>query len=118
MAADPVERASPSIDELTINTIRTLTLDAVEKAASGHPGTPMGMAPVGYTLWSGFLRYDPDRPDWPNRDRFVLSVGHASLLLYSLLHLSGVREIGPDGRPSGQPAVSLDDIRQFRQLDS
>ena len=117
MAADPVERASP-IDELTINTIRTLTLDAVEKAASGHPGTPMGMAPVGYTLWSRFLRYDPDRPDWPNRDRFVLSVGHASLLLYSLLHLSGVREIGPDGRPTGRPAVGLDDIQQFRQLDS
>jgi transketolase len=118
MATDPVERASPAIDELTINTIRTLTLDAVEKAASGHPGTPMGMAPVGYTLWSRFLRYDPDRPDWPNRDRFVLSVGHASLLLYSLLHLSGVREIGPDGRRTGRPAVSLDDIRQFRQLDS
>ena len=118
MAADPGERASPSIDELTINTIRTLTLDAVEKAASGHPGTPMGMAPVGYILWSRFLRYDPDRPDWPNRDRFVLSVGHASLLLYSLLHLSGVREIDADGRHTGQPAVSLDDIKQFRQLDS
>ena len=118
MATDPVERGSPSIDELTINTIRTLTLDAVEKAASGHPGTPMGMAPVGFTLWSRFLRYDPDRPDWPNRDRFVLSVGHASLLLYSLLHLCGVREIGPDGRPTGRPAVSLDDIKQFRQLDS
>ena len=112
-----VERASPSFDELTINTIRTLTLDAVEKAASGHPGTPMGMAPVGYVLWSRFLRYDPDRPDWPNRDRFVLSVGHASLLLYSLLHLSGVREIDANGRHTGQPAVSLDDLRQFRQLD-
>jgi transketolase len=118
MAADPGGRTSPSIDELTINTIRTLTLDAVEKAASGHPGTPMGMAPVGYTLWSRFLRYDPDRPDWPNRDRFVLSVGHASLLLYSLLHLSGVREIDSNGRHTGQLAVSLDDIRQFRQLDS
>ena len=118
MAADPEDRASPSIDELTINTIRTLTLDAVEKAASGHPGTPMGMAPVGYTLWCRFLRYDPDCPDWPNRDRFVLSVGHASLLLYSLLHLSGVREIDADGRHTGQPAVSLDDIRQFRQLNS
>jgi transketolase len=93
-------------------------MDAVEKAQSGHPGTPMGMAPVGYILWSRFLRYDPDRPDWPNRDRFVLSVGHASLLLYSLLHLSGVREIGPDGSLTGQPAVSLDDIKQFRQLDS
>ena len=117
MATDQ-DRASPSIEALTINTIRTLALDAVEKAASGHPGTPMAMAPVGYALWSRFLRYDPDRPDWPNRDRFVLSVGHASLLLYSLLHLSGVREIGTDGRPTGRPAVSLDDIRQFRQLDS
>jgi transketolase len=118
MAAHPDDRASPFIDELTINTIRTLTLDAVEKAASGHPGTPMGMAPVGYVLWSQFLRYDPVRPNWPNRDRFVLSVGHASLLLYSLLHLSGVRETGRDGRPTGQPAVSLEDIKQFRQLDS
>ena len=115
--ADSGERTSPSLDELTINTIRTLTLDAVEKAASGHPGTPMGMAPVGYTLWSRFLRYDPDRPDWPNRDRFVLSVGHASLLLYSLLHLSGVREIDADGRHTGEPAVSLSDLEQFRQLD-
>jgi transketolase len=118
MATDPATRASPSIDELTINTIRTLTLDAVEKAASGHPGTPMGMAPVGYTLWSRFLRYDPDHPGWPNRDRFVLSVGHASLLLYSLLHLSGVREVDCDGRQTGQPAVSLDDLKRFRQLDS
>jgi transketolase len=107
-----------SIEQLTIDTIRTLTLDAVEAAASGHPGTPLGMAPVGYTLWSRFLRYDPQRPDWPNRDRFVLSVGHASLLLYSLLHLAGVREVDGEGRDTGRPAVSLDDIRQFRQLDS
>jgi transketolase len=117
MSADQ-DRASPSIDALTINTMRTLALDAVEKAKSGHPGTPMAMAPVGYALWSRFLRYDPDRPDWPNRDRFVLSVGHASLLLYSLLHLSGVREIDGDGIQTGRPAVSLDDIKQFRQLDS
>jgi transketolase len=107
-----------SIEQLTIDTIRTLTLDAVEAAASGHPGTPLGMAPVGYTLWSRFLRYDPQRPDWPNRDRFVLSVGHASLLLYSLLHLAGVREVDGEGRDTGRPAVSLDDIRQFRQLES
>jgi transketolase len=107
-----------SIEQLTIDTIRTLTLDAVEAAASGHPGTPLGMAPVGYTLWRRFLRYDPQRPDWPNRDRFVLSVGHASLLLYSLLHLAGVREVDGEGRDTGRPAVSLDDIRQFRQLDS
>ncbi|MDB5454670.1 MAG: transketolase, partial [Caulobacter sp.] len=85
---------------------------------SGHPGTPMALAPVGYTLWSRFLRYDPDKPDWPNRDRFVLSVGHASMLLYALLHLAGVREIDADGRPTGAPAISLEDIRQFRQLSS
>ena len=111
-------RVSTPIEELTITTIRTLALDAVEKASSGHPGTPMAMAPVGYALWSRFLRYDPDRPDWPNRDRFVLSVGHASLLLYALLHLAGVREVDDEGRLTGRPAVSLDDIRQFRQLDS
>jgi len=120
---DPAQSTSrfsdtASIEQLTINTIRTLTLDAVEAAASGHPGTPLAMAPVGYTLWSRFLRYDPQRPDWPNRDRFVLSVGHASMLLYSLLHLSGVREVDGDGNDAGRPAVSLDDIRQFRQLDS
>ena len=120
---DPAQSTSrfsdtASIDQLTINTIRTLTLDAVEAAASGHPGTPLAMAPVGYTLWSRFLRYDPQRPDWPNRDRFVLSVGHASMLLYALLHLSGVREVDADGGDAGRPAVTLDDIRQFRQLDS
>jgi transketolase len=107
-----------SIDQLTIDTIRTLTLDAVEAAASGHPGTPLAMAPVGYALWSRFLRYDPRRPDWPNRDRFVLSVGHASMLLYALLHLSGVREVDTEGNDTRRPAVSLEDIRQFRQLDS
>ena len=108
----------PALAALTINTIRTLAIDAVEKAQSGHPGTPMALAPVGYTLWSRFLRYDPACPDWPNRDRFVLSVGHASMLLYALLHLSGVREIDADGKPTGNPAVSLDDIRAFRQLGS
>jgi len=105
-------------DQLCINTIRTLAMDAVQKANSGHPGTPMALAPVGYTLWNQFLRYHPEHPDWPNRDRFVLSVGHASMLLYSLLHLSGVIEIDEHGKPSGQPAVSLEDIKQFRQLDS
>jgi transketolase len=93
-------------------------MDAVQKANSGHPGTPMALAPVGYTLWNRFLRYHPDHPDWPNRDRFVLSVGHASMLLYSLLHLAGVIEIDEHGNPSGKPAVSLEDIEQFRQLDS
>ena len=110
--------AGPSLDQLAITTIRTLAMDAVQKAQSGHPGTPMALAPVAYTLWSRFLRYDPERPDWPNRDRFVLSVGHASMLLYALLHLSGVREIDADGKPTGLAAVSLEDLKNFRQLDS
>jgi transketolase len=118
MAADMELRVSPSLAELTVDTIRTLALDAVEEAGSGHPGTPIAMAPVGYTLWSQFLRFDPEQPDWPNRDRFVLSAGHASLLLYSLLHLAGVREIDADGKSTSRPAVSLDDLRHFRQLDS
>jgi transketolase len=105
-------------DQLCINTIRTLAMDAVQKANSGHPGTPMALAPVGYTVWNQFLRYHPEHPDWPNRDRFVLSVGHASMLLYSLLHLAGVIEIDEHGKPSGKPAVSLEDIKQFRQMDS
>ena len=114
--SDVHEDGSP--DRLAIDTIRTLAMDAVAKAKSGHIGTPMGLAPVGHTLWTQFLRYDPDRPDWPNRDRFVLSVGHASMLLYALIHLAGIREIDKDGKPSGKPAVSLDDIKQFRQLSS
>ncbi len=113
-----VEAGSDTLQRLTIDTIRTLAIDAVQKANSGHPGTPMALAPVAYTLWRDFLRYDPDKPDWPNRDRFVLSVGHASMLLYAVLHLAGVREIDADGNPTGQPAVSLDDIKAFRQLDS
>ncbi len=107
-----------SAERLQIDTIRTLSMDAVQKANSGHPGTPMALAPVGWTVWTQFLRYDPAHADWPNRDRFVLSVGHASMLLYSLLHLAGVEEIDKDGNKSGQPAVSLEDIRQFRQLSS
>ena len=110
------EDGSP--DRLAIDTIRTLTMDAVQKANSGHPGTPMALAPVGYALWRDHLRYDPATPDWPNRDRFVLSVGHASMLLYSLLHLAQVQEIDADGNKTGKPAVSLADIEQFRQLDS
>ncbi|MDB5716257.1 MAG: tkt, partial [Sphingomonadales bacterium] len=109
--------ASP-VQRLTIDTIRTLAMDAVQKANSGHPGTPMALAPLAYTLWRDFLRYDPATPDWPNRDRFVLSVGHASMLLYALLHLARVEEVDAHGRKTGKPAVSLDDIRQFRQLDS
>ncbi|MBN9506332.1 MAG: transketolase [Altererythrobacter sp.] len=93
-------------------------MDAVEKANSGHPGTPMALAPVAHTLWTRFLRYDPQVPHWPNRDRFVLSCGHASMLLYALLHLADVRAIDAQGRPTGKPAVSLDDIEHFRQLGS
>lgn len=106
------------VDQLAIDTIRTLTIDAVERAASGHAGLPLGMAPVAYTLWTRFLTYDPAAPRWPGRDRFVLSAGHGSMLLYALLHLSGVAEVGEDGAPTGRPAVSLDDIKAFRQLDS
>ncbi|HVN01491.1 MAG TPA: transketolase [Caulobacteraceae bacterium] len=106
------------IDRLAIDTIRTLTIDAVQKAGSGHAGAPMGLAPVAYTLWTRFLRYDPARPLWPNRDRFVLSNGHASMLLYALLHLAGVEAVDALGEPLGKPAISLDDIKRFRQLDS
>ncbi len=116
--ADPHLHEDGSLARLTIDTIRTLSMDAVQKANSGHPGTPMALAPVGYTLWSQFLRYDPAHADWPNRDRFVLSVGHASMLLYSLIHLAGIEEIGADGEKSGKEAVSLADIEQFRQLSS
>jgi len=105
------------LDKKCIDTIRTLAIDAVEKAQSGHAGTPMALAPVAYTLWQQFLRYDPSDPLWPNRDRFVLSAGHASMLLYGLLHLAGVRRIERH-RISDDPAVSLDDIKNFRQLDS
>ncbi|WP_118182823.1 transketolase [Paraburkholderia phosphatilytica] len=108
----------PALDQLCINTIRTLSMDAVQKANSGHPGTPMALAPVAYHLWQNHLRYDPDEPLWPNRDRFVLSVGHASMLLYSMLHLASVKAVDEHGKPTGGPAVSIDDIKQFRQLDS
>ncbi len=111
-------RSDPALDKLCIDTIRTLAMDAVQKADSGHAGAPMGLAPVAYQLWQHHLRYDPNEPLWPNRDRFVLSVGHASMLLYSVLHLAGVRAVDDDGNPTQSPAVSLDDIRHFRQLDS
>ncbi len=106
------------LDQLSINTIRTLAIDAIQKADSGHPGTPMAMAPVAYTIWQRFLRFDPTDPIWPNRDRFVLSAGHASMLLYALLHLTGVRAVDPDYEIEGRESITLDDIKAFRQLDS
>ena len=109
---------TPVIDRLAINTLRTLAMDAVQAANSGHPGAPMGLAPVGYALWQDALVYDPAAPHWPNRDRFVLSNGHACMLLYGLLHLSGVQETRVDGSAAGRLAVSMDDIRAFRQPGS
>jgi transketolase len=107
-----------TIEQRSINTIRTLAMDAVQAANSGHPGTPMALAPVVYTLWQHFLRFDPNDPIWPNRDRFVLSIGHASMLLYSMLHLTGVRAVNPKYETLGQLSVTLEDIKRFRQLDS
>ena len=109
---------SGAIDQVCINTIRTLAMDAVQQANSGHPGTPMAMAPVVYCLWQQFLRFDPDDPIWPNRDRFVLSAGHASMMLYALLHLSHVQAVNPEYETLGKLSVTLDDIKQFRQLGS
>ena len=106
------------IDLKCINTIRTLSMDAVQAANSGHPGTAMALAPVVYELWNRRLRFDPKDPIWPNRDRFVLSIGHASMLLYSLLHLCGVKAVNAQYERLGQPSVTLDDIKQFRQLES
>jgi transketolase len=110
---DPAE-----LDRLCINTIRTLSMDAVQAAKSGHPGTPMALAPTAYCLWQRFLRYDPEDPRWPNRDRFVLSNGHASMLLYSLIHLTGVKAVNESYEEVGAPAVTLDDIKNFRQAGS
>lgn len=109
---------NPSLDQLCINTIRTLSMDAVQKANSGHPGTPMALAPVAYHLWQNHLVYDPEDPLWPNRDRFVLSAGHASMLLYSMLFLSGVKAVDDEGKVTGAPSLTIDDIKQFRQIDS
>ena len=110
--------ASAELDTLCIHTIRTLAMDAVQAANSGHPGTPMALAPVAYSLWQHVLRYDPSQPKWPNRDRFVLSAGHASMLVYSLLHLYGVRAVAADGTVTDQLSVPLSEIKRFRQLDS
>jgi transketolase len=109
---------APTLDQLCVDTIRTLTIDAVQQAQSGHPGTPMGMAPAAYALWQRMLRYDPEDPHWPNRDRFVLSAGHASMLLYSLIYLTGVRAADPSYESADRPAVTLDDIKRFRQAGS
>jgi transketolase len=116
--SDQAVATGTQIDLLSINTIRTLSMDAVQKANSGHPGTPMALAPAAYVLWQQFLRYDPEDPLWPNRDRFVLSNGHASMLLYSLLHLAGVRAANSKGEVLAEPSVSLDEIKRFRQIDS
>ena len=114
--ARSLARDEQDLDLLAIDTIRTLAIDAVEKANSGHAGAPMAMAPVGYTLWNRFLRYDPAHPLWPNRDRFVLSAGHGSMLLYALLHLAGVERLDARGEAATTPAVSLEDIKNFREL--
>ncbi|MGH9679539.1 MAG: transketolase [Candidatus Acidiferrales bacterium] len=116
--AASTQSAATSMEMTCINTIRTLSIDAVQAANSGHPGTPMAMAPVAYCLWQEFLRYDPADPLWPNRDRFVLSAGHASMLLYSVLHLAGVKEAGKNGEILDGLAVRLEDIKTFRQLGS
>jgi transketolase len=113
---DPL--ADMKLDQLCINTIRTLSMDAVQQAKSGHPGTPMALAPLVYTIWNRVMRFDPQDPIWPNRDRFVLSNGHASMLLWSALHLSGTRAVNAEYERLGKPSVTLDDIRRFRQLDS
>ena len=109
---------SEELDQLAINTIRTLSIDAVQKANSGHPGTPMALAPLVYTLWNRVMRFDPKDPIWPNRDRFILSNGHASMLLWSVLYLTGTRAVNAQYERLGEPSVTLDDIRRFRQLDS
>jgi transketolase len=115
-AAEPM--TDTALDQLCINTIRTLSMDAVQQAKSGHPGTPMALAPLVYTIWNRVMRFDPRDPIWPNRDRFVLSNGHASMLLWSVLHLTKTEAVNADYEILGRPSVSLDDIRHFRQLDS
>jgi hypothetical protein len=106
--------AGTDLDQLSINTIRTLSIDAVQQAKSGHPGTPMALAPLVYTIWNRVMRFDPQDPIWPNRDRFVLSNGHASMLLWSVLHLTRTQAVNSDYEILGQPSVTLDDIRRFR----
>src|ERR1700675_1357823 len=118
VASEQAVVTGQQLDTLCINTIRTLAIDAVQKANSGHPGAPMGLAPVAYCLWQNYLNYDPADPTWMNRDRFVLSAGHASMLLYAMLHLTEVRQVGKNGQVLNEPTVSMDQIKRFRQLDS
>jgi transketolase len=114
----PGPMTGTALDQLSVDTIRTLSIDAVQQAKSGHPGTPMALAPLVYTIWNRVMRFDPEDPIWPNRDRFVLSNGHASMLLWSVLHLTGTCAVNADYERLGQPSVSLDDIRRFRQIGS
>ncbi len=118
VASEQTVVTGKQLDLLCINTIRTLAIDAVQQANSGHPGAPMGLAPVAYSLWQNVLRYDPENPIWPNRDRFVLSAGHASMLLYATLYLTGVRLVNAAGEVTRELSVSLDQIKRFRQLES
>jgi transketolase len=118
VATEQTLATGKQLDLLSINTIRTLAIDGVQQANSGHPGAPMGLAPVTYSLWQQVLRYDPENPTWPNRDRFILSNGHASMLIYAMLYLSQVRGVNPEGERVGDLAVSMDDLKHFRQLDS
>jgi transketolase len=109
---------SDELDQLAINTIRTLSIDAIEQAKSGHPGAPMALAPLVYTIWNRVMNFDPKDPIWPNRDRFVLSNSHASMLVWSILHLTRVQAVNADYERLGQPTWTLDAVRHFRQLDS
>ena len=109
---------SISIRDLSINTIRTLSMDGVQAANSGHPGTPMALAPVTFQLWTENLRYDPNNPLWCNRDRFVLSCGHASMLLYSMIHVAGIRHVDKHGKVTDRESLGLEDLKKFRQLHS
>src|SRR6266436_5257349 len=118
VASEQTVVTGQQLDTLCINTIRTLAMDAVQQANSGHPGAPMGLAPVAYELWQEFVRYTTENPLWPNRDRFVLSAGHASMLLYATLHLAGVRAVNKNGEVTRDLSVSLEQIKRFRQLDS
>ncbi|MCP4842327.1 MAG: transketolase, partial [Halieaceae bacterium] len=110
--------ASTDIEKLAVDTIRTLSMDAVQTANSGHPGTPMALAPVAYQLFNHAMKYDPAQPNWPGRDRFILSCGHASMLLYSVLHLSGVKATDETGQTTDELSIKLGDIETFRQIGS